>query len=309
LPDFTHPFITVVIPTYNRLALVQQAVASVVAQTFSNWELIVADDGSDDGTPEFIRSLKDPRIRVLEMQHSGNIAVARNSGVRAGSGEWVTFLDSDDLWIPQKLEIQVLRMLKEKKRWGYGRFELMDPDLQTIPFKAGTFRPVSGWIAKEVLTTEASVNIGTLILERSLFDEAGGFNSDVNLLYREDYELVLRLSLIAETFAIPELLLRVREHTGRATNKFEHGHEQTAFVYEHFIKSKPKTELAKIARRRFAAELTEASVQDIRKRSYIQAIRKLGIALVKGDNFRHLLSAVRRGFFGPGFLPKDGLFL
>ena len=261
--DFMYPFVTVVIPTYNRLALVQQAVASVVAQTFSNWELIVVDDGSDDGTPAFIHSLNDPRIRVLEMPHTGNIALARNSGARAGSGEWLTFLDSDDVWVPYKLEIQIARMLLEKKRWGYGRFELMDQAMQTIPFKAGTFHPISGWIAKEVLTTEASVNIGTLILERALFDEACGFNSDVNLLYREDYELVLRLALIAEAVAIPDLLLRVREHSGRATNGFEHGHKRTAFIYEYFLSSKPERELAKIARRRFATELTEASVPDM----------------------------------------------
>ncbi len=296
-PDFMYPFVTVVIPTYNRLALVQQAVASVVAQTFSNWELIVVDDGSDDGTPAFIRSLNDPRIRVLEMTHTGNIALARNSGARAGSGEWLTFLDSDDVWVPHKLEIQITRMHLEKKRWGYGRFELMDQAMQTIPFKAGTFRPISGWIAKEVLTTEASVNIGTLILERALFDEACGFNSDVNLLYREDYELVLRLALIAEAFAIPDLLLRVREHSGRATNGFEHGHKQTAFVYEYFLSSKPERELAKIARRRFATELTEASVPDMRERNYFQAAVKLGKALIHGDNWRHLLSAIRRGFF------------
>ncbi len=295
--DFMYPLVTVVIPTYNRLALVQQAIASVVAQTFSNWELIVVDDGSDDGTPAFIRSLNDPRIRVLEMPHTGNIALARNSGARAGSGEWLTFLDSDDVWVPHKLEIQITRMLLEKKRWGYGRFELMDQAMQTIPFKAGTFRPISGWIAKEVLTTEASVNIGTLILERALFDEACGFNSDVNLLYREDYELVLRLALIAEAFAIPDLLLRVREHSGRSTNGFLLGHKRTAFVYEYFLRSKPEKELAKIARRRFATELTEASVPDMREGNYFQAARKLGKALIHGDNWRHLLSAIRRGFF------------
>jgi hypothetical protein len=188
-------------------------------------------------------------------------------------------------------------MLSEKKRWGYGRFELIDQAMQPIPFKAGTFRPISGWIAKEVLTTEASVNIGTLILERTLFNEVGSFNSDVNLLYREDYDLVLRLALIAEAFAIPDLLLRVREHAGRATNQFKHGHERTAFVYEHFLKSNPDKELAKIARRRFTAELTNASVRDIRKRSYFQAIRKLGKLLVHGNNFSDLLTVIRKGFF------------
>jgi glycosyltransferase involved in cell wall biosynthesis len=288
----------VVIPTYNRLPLVQQAIASVVAQTYTNWELFVVDDGSDDGTPEIISSMNDSRIRLVGMRHSGNIAEVRNAGVKAGSGEWLAFLDSDDIWIPERLEIQLQIMLQEGKRWGYGRFEIMNKEGRTIPNKAGIYRPFSGWIAKEVLTTEASIAIGTLLVERTLFDEAGGFNSDADLLYREDYELVLRLALKAETLAIPDLLVRIREHSGRSTNAFEHAHDRTASVYEHFIHTRPEKKLAKIARRRMASELAESAVKRIRQRKYLQAGRRLGKALINGDKWRHLLSAVRRGFSG-----------
>lgn len=228
-----HPLITVVIPTYNRFPLVQQAIASVLAQTYTNWELFVVDDGSDDGTQKAISSINDSRIKLVEMRHSGNIAEVRNAGVKAGSGEWLAFLDSDDMWIPERLEIQLQIMMQEGKRWGYGRFELMNKEGRTIPNKAGIYRPLSGWIAKEVLTTEASIAIGTLLVEQTLFDEAGGFNNDAELLYREDYELVLRLALKAETLAIPDLLVRIREHSGRSTNAFEYAHDRTASVYEH----------------------------------------------------------------------------
>jgi glycosyltransferase involved in cell wall biosynthesis len=291
-----HPLVTVVIPTYNRLALVQQAVASVVAQTYTNWELIVVDDGSEDGTSKMILSISDPRIKVVEMRHFGNIAVLRNTGAKTGSGEWLAFLDSDDLWIPQKLEIQLQMLLQEGKRWGYGGFELINKEMRAIPNKAGIYRPLSGWISKEVLTTEASVAIGTLLLERTLFEEVGGFNSDPGLLYREDYELVLRLALRAEVLAIPELLLRIREHSGRTTNAFEYGHDRTAFVYEHFIRTHPEKELAKIARRRMAYELAESAVKRIKQRKYSLAFRRLGKASINGDNWWHLLSVVRRGF-------------
>ena len=91
----------------------------------------------------------------------------------------------------------------------------------TIPNKAGQFRPISGWIIKEVLTTEASVTIGYLMLERTLFEEAGGFNQDAKLIYREDYELVLRVALKSEALAVPDLLVRIREHEGRSTNGFK----------------------------------------------------------------------------------------
>jgi glycosyltransferase involved in cell wall biosynthesis len=294
-PYSIHPLVTVVIPTYNRLALVQQAIASVVAQTYVHWELIVADDGSDDGTCETIISMNDSRIKVLELPHSGNIALLRNSAVKAGSGEWLAFLDSDDVWIPQKLELQLFFLLQNRKHWGYGGYELMNKDMGRIPDKAGIYRPISGWIIKEVLATEASVNIGTLMLQRTLFEEVGGFNEDAELLYREDYELVIRLALKSEALAMPDLLMRVREHEGRATNAFEYGHDRTAAVYDHFIRTCPEKQLAKIASRRMARELAESAVIRIKKKEYVSAIRRLGKALLNGDNGRHLLSVIRRG--------------
>ena len=291
-----NPLITVVIPTYNRVALVQQAIASVIAQTYWNWELIIVDDGSDDGTGEVIAEIKDARIRLLTNPHVGNIALLRNIGVHEGSGEWLAFLDSDDIWIPRKLEIQLFFLLQEEKRWGYGGFELMNDNMQTIPNKAGQFRPMSGWIIKEVLTTEASVTIGTLMLERSLFEEAGGFNEDAKLIYREDYELVLRLALKSEALAVPDLMVRIREHEGRATKGFEDAHDRTAEMYAHFIRSRPDKALVKIARRRMAAELAESVKTSIRRKNYLQAAKRWGQALINGDKPRHLFSVVKRGF-------------
>jgi glycosyltransferase involved in cell wall biosynthesis len=277
------------------VALVQQAIASVIAQTYMNWELIVVDDGSDDGTREAINTINDPRVKLLTKPHTGNIAFLRNSGVDEGSGEWLTFLDSDDIWTPRKLEIQLSLLLQEVKRWGYGGFELMNDDKRAIPNKAGQFRPISGWIIKDVLTTEASVTIGTLILERTLFEEAGRFNEDAGLIFREDYELVLRLALKSEALAIPDLLVRIREHKGRITSSLEDGHDRTAAMYEYFIRTRPEKALEKIARKRMAGELAESARQSIQRKKYLQATRKLGKALINGDKLRHLFSVVRRG--------------
>jgi glycosyltransferase involved in cell wall biosynthesis len=292
-----NPLVTIVIPTYNRLALVQKAIASVIAQTYRHWELIIVDDGSDDGSAERIAEIKDPRIRILKWQHRGNIALLRNAGVRAGSGQWLAFLDSDDIWIPEKLEIQLSSLLQQQKRWGYGGFELMDNNLRRIPNKAGTYEPISGWIIKDLLTTKASVNIGSLMLERTLFDEVNGFNEDTSLIFREDYEFVIRLALKAEALALPELLVRVREHPGRATGAFEYGHERTAAVYKHFIDSRPERALVKIARRRMAGELAESAKNSLRRKHYGEAVRKLGQAWRNGDSLRHLLHVIRRGLF------------
>jgi glycosyltransferase involved in cell wall biosynthesis len=290
-----NPLVTIVIPTYNRLLLVQQAIASVVAQTYTNWELIIADDGSDDRTSEMIIAMNDSRIKVVTLVHSGNIAALRNMAVSKGKGEWLAFLDSDDIWMPGKLEIQLFFLLQEKKRWGYGGYELMNNEMQVIPAKAGKYRPISGWIIEDVLSTEASVNIGTLMVERTLFEEVGGFNMSAELLYREDYELVIRLSLKSEAVAVSELLMRVREHAGRATNAFGYGNDRTVAVYEYFIRTNPEKHLAKIATRRLASELAESAIIRIRKKEYLKAIKRLGKALKYGDGARHLLSVIRRG--------------
>ncbi len=290
------PLVTIVIPTYNRLGFVQQAIASVLAQTYTYWELIIVDDGSEDGTDDAIKSMNDKRIKLLELNHSGNIAFLRNRGVKEGSGEWLAFLDSDDLWVPKKLEIQLNNLIDEGRQWGYGGFELMNSEMQPIPNKAGLYRPVSGWIAKEVLSTEASVNIGTLMLKRSFFEEAGGFNEDTELLYREDYELVIRLALKAEVLAVPDLLIRVREHNGRSTSTYKYGNDRTAAVYKHFLQTHPDKELAKIARHRMAGEFAEGALKKIRERKYSEATRKLWKAFLNGDRWRHILSVIRRGF-------------
>ena len=172
----------------------------------------------------------------------------------------------------------------------------MNEEMKSIPNKAGVFHPLSGWIVKELLNTEASVNIGSLLVERLLFGEVGGFNADPKLLFREDYELVVRLAMKAEALASEEILMQVREHRGRATTVDGSGHDRTVAMYTYIIQSKPGKELVAIARRRLAAELAESAFGSIQKKKYKQAVKKLSSALVNGDPLRHILSVVKRGF-------------
>ena len=290
-----NPLVTVVIPTYNRLQFLMQAVNSVLNQSYNNWELIIADDGSTDGTSVFIRSINDPRIRLLELPHTGNIAWLRNMGAQSGKGKWISFLDSDDIWLPRRLEIQLNMFQNSKARWGFGRFEHMNERLQSIPAKAGEFFAFNGWIAKEVVSTTAAVAIGTLMIERNLFEEVGGFNTDHSLIYREDYDLVLRLALKAEAVSTDELMVLIREHPGRSTNQLTDSHERTAESLQRFLLLQPGEALKKIARKRRGYHLAEAATFNIARKKYLPAIRQLSLALINGDTVKHLLSAVNRG--------------
>jgi glycosyltransferase involved in cell wall biosynthesis len=291
------PSVTVIIPTYNRCLFLRDAIASVIAQTYTNWELIIVDDGSTDNTVDYIRSIPDPRIRIVAMPHSGNIAMLRNTGVKHSSGKWITFLDSDDMWVPQKLEIQLAALQKDTKQWCYGGFELMNETGAPIPIKSGTYHPFSGWIVRKIIAYEASVTTCSVMLRRSLFDEIGGFNSDAGLFCHEDYEFILRLAMQAEALAIASVLVRVREHPGRTTSTFANGPERTANVYKIFYKICNK-DLKTLTQRQYAYHLAEAAEKNMYRKKYFTAIKYFAKALIKGDNTRHLLSSFKHGITG-----------
>jgi glycosyltransferase involved in cell wall biosynthesis len=105
--DTRSPLISVVLPTYNRASMLAVAVQSVLAQTFADLELIVVDDGSTDETPGVLEAIADPRLVRLRSDQQRGAAVSRNAGIGAARGEFLAFQDSDDEWLPGKLERQL----------------------------------------------------------------------------------------------------------------------------------------------------------------------------------------------------------
>jgi glycosyltransferase involved in cell wall biosynthesis len=291
-----HVKVSIIIPVYNRRLLIQKTIGSVLAQTFSNWEIIIVDDGSTDDTVYSITSLNDPQIHVLSRSHCGNIATLRNTGVQNSSGDLIAFLDSDDLWVPEKLEIQLKAMKENNAQWCYAGSELIDETGNSIPIKYGSYHPFSGWIIEKLLTYEATANISSLILERSLFDKAGGFNSDPKLFCREDYEFILRLALNAEACAIDSTLVYIREHEGRTTNTLTNGPEYTANVYEHFYNICKNKDLKILTQKQYARHLAEAAEKNLQQKKYSRALKYFTKAIIKGDDPAHLLLSFKRGF-------------
>lgn len=267
------PLVTVVIPAWNRLPLLRMAVDSVRAQTYPAWELMVADDGSTDGTAEWLAGLGDPRIRLVAGEHTGHLGRVRNRGAAAGKGSLVAFLDSDDAWLPARLETQVAAMRDAGCAWSYTGYELVDDAGRTIPFRAGGSHVRGGWIAREVLATEVGVILDTLLVDRTLFDRLGGFSEDARLHKRGDLDLAIRLAMAAPACAVDQTLVRVREHPGRITHTLDDAHERTAAVYELFLECDPPAELAPIARRIHARHLTTAARQRLARGESIAGLR------------------------------------
>ena len=111
-------FVSVVVPTYNRAHLIGETIQSVIDQTYSNWELIIVDDGSEDDTKNIIDKFADKRIHYFAIDHCGIFGKVRNVGMQRANGDLIAFLDSDDLWKPNKLSFQ-LSLLKQDPDAGF----------------------------------------------------------------------------------------------------------------------------------------------------------------------------------------------
>lgn len=208
------PTASIILPTYNRLAFLRPAVDSVCAQTFSDWELVIADDGSDDETTAYLRTLESPRVRVLFLAHSGNRSRVRNAALGAATGRYVAFLDSDDLWRPEKLERQLALMQKEPAcAWCYTAFTIVDAEGAPLASERGRrWTPHAGDIFAAVVRTTASIRTPAVIASAKLVRDAGAFDEAVDR--GEDYDLWMRLALRSPVCIVDEPLVLVRRHAG-----------------------------------------------------------------------------------------------
>ena len=206
--------VSVIMPVYNQETYVQAAVQSVLDQTLTDWELIIIDDGSRDGTLRYLSRLTDSRVYVIARQHCGNPARLRNEALTRATGNYIAFLDSDDLWMAEKLAVQLdLLRQHETARWSYTHYERIDHAGRTIP--GGAWIPHSGAILDKLITYDVVAPMPSVMVERNVLDEVAGFNE--TLFYCEDYELLFRLAAVSHALAIPQRLCKVRTHQASNT--------------------------------------------------------------------------------------------
>lgn len=180
---------SVVIPTFNRLSFLPSTLASVRSQRFVDYEVIVVDDGSSDGTQQYLRSLGD-RVRIVEQSRRGPGA-ARNAGAAIARGDYLAFLDSDDLWFPWTLELLARVIAEKKPALIAGRFANFhdERELAAIAEASLEYRYFNDYLAS---SQEAiSAGAGTVVISRDAFARAGGFVTQT--FNGEDHDLALRL--------------------------------------------------------------------------------------------------------------------
>jgi glycosyltransferase involved in cell wall biosynthesis len=226
--------VSIILPTYNRLQFLRCSVESVFGQSFTDWELVVADDGSAEGTRAYLRRLEAPRVRVLYLAHSGNPSRVRNAALAVAEGKYVAFLDSDDVWAASKLAKQVAALeASERCRWSYtacDRIDVAGKQLPSVPHTATAAR--GGWIFEPLLALEVAVAMPTLVAERTLIEEIGGF--DEAQLYGEFHDLCLRLALRSEVVALADVLCSIRAHDQHYSADRTAAHRAWMRLYEKF---------------------------------------------------------------------------
>jgi glycosyltransferase involved in cell wall biosynthesis len=206
------PSVSIILPTFNRLRFLGPALASVYAQTWKDWELVIADDGSDEETRAYLRAAA-PGARVLWLPHSGNPSLVRNAAIAAAQGQYLAFLDSDDLWPPHKLAQQIGAMRTLPcRRWSYTLCDHIDSAGRPHVRKR---RPADefpeGRVFEPLLAGEFSIAMPTVIAERELAIEAGGF--DEQQRFGEFHDFCVRLALRSEVRVLREPLCSIRVHT------------------------------------------------------------------------------------------------
>ncbi|WMJ90223.1 glycosyltransferase family 2 protein [Anaerocolumna sp. MB42-C2] len=201
--------VSVILPTYNRIHTLKRSIISVLNQGFTDYELLIIDDGSTDGTKEFIADIMDERIHYIKSPVNRGAANARNIGIRASKGKYIAFQDSDDEWLPDKLEKQVVVMDEADMLTGmvYTRlfYDLGDKGRIEYPPESMSLDQKSGYIYEQILHRNL-VGTPTMLIRRECFNKVGMFNTQLRKL--EDWELCIRIAKDYKIILVDELLLK-----------------------------------------------------------------------------------------------------
>lgn len=208
-------------PAYNAGRYVAEAIRSVLEQTYAEWELVVVDDGSTDDTARIVRELsaRETRIRYVSRQNGGQ-AAARNTGIRISRGPLVAFLDADDLWVKEKLELQV-KVLEETGAdlVSSNGFVFRGDDLGTEAYGLATAPGrISGADMFRLLYAFNRIQIQSVLVRRDWLDKVGLFDEDRSYQNCEDYDLWLSLARSGAVFyGMEEKLIMYRRHSAAST--------------------------------------------------------------------------------------------
>ncbi|NET06155.1 MAG: glycosyltransferase [Merismopedia sp. SIO2A8] len=247
------PTISVIIPAYNASKTILETIQSIQAQTFSDFELIVINDGSTDGTLDLLSQITDPRLKVFSYDNGG-LPVARNRGIIQSSGEFISFIDADDLWKPDKLELQ-LEALKQHPEAGvaYSWTAFINEKSEFLYAWEPLF--FDGDVYSQLLVRNFISSGSNILVRRELIESVGEF--DPSLKSVEDWDYYLRLAARCPFVLVPKYQILYRRSSQSMTSKVEVMEKANLIVIER------------------AFQMAPAELQFLKKRSLANAYRYL----------------------------------
>ena len=182
------PLISIVIPSYNHGHLIARAIKSVLAQTYSNWEAIIVDNHSTDQTKEVISRFKDNRIKFIEINNDGIIALSRNKGIKIAEGQWIAFLDSDDWWSPSKLQATIDHALQENADLVYHNLKIARKHKQKLFPQTIHSNYLQTPVYESLIKSGNIIPNSSVLVRKSILDKVDGISEDKSKVTWEDYD-------------------------------------------------------------------------------------------------------------------------
>ncbi len=289
------PLVSVVIPAYNSGRYLDEAVRSVIAQTFTDWECIVVDDGSTEDLSRIGKM--DPRVRLIRQPNSG-VAAARNIGVAHSTGEFVAFLDHDDIWLPEKLEAQVTAMKSDGEIGAcYVCYDEIDGsgNRKAVPISADS--PANYY---DFLRSGAPIP-STILVQRLAFFSVGGL--DPTLPYADDQDFMLKLACLFNVKYLPTRQVLYRLHGGNASTNYYRVayHSMMNLAWKHAVRAEQRGDNEALSasrqmrtcwRRFFGIRAYDAARRSVRDRDIGALLRHLRNALTW--NPRYAIAALAK---------------
>jgi glycosyltransferase involved in cell wall biosynthesis len=293
------PLVSIVIPTYNHAPMLQRALATVIEQTYQNWNAIVVNNYSTDNTLEVVAKFNDPRIQCVNFRNNGVIGASRNEGIKLATGEYIAFLDSDDTWFPTKVERSVSSLENGSDLVCHAEYWIDESGKSRLV----TYGPSEAATHHNLIYKGNRISTSATMVRATLLKEVNGFDTSPELISTEDYDLWIRLAAKSNKFAfIDEPLGEYHRHDNNVSANIEkHLAAELALLTKHFaVDSRLQNALAR--RRRKALAYYGAGRSLHRTSKYFLALKKYARSLMIWPISLRLYAAVvlsLMGFFSP----------
>lgn len=210
------PFFSVIIPTYNRADLLEVAIKSVLAQEYTNYEIVVADDSSTDNTPEVIESFNSDKIKYVRLTHCGIVGRVRNTGIKWAEGDYIAFLDSDDVWYPHKL-MEMVGMILAHPEAVLFCHDMIEGDRPFIH----RYGPYEIDMHRRLLFRDNCIGTSATIVQGKALQDIGFFSESPYFIGAEDYECWMRLCFKGRFCFVPQVLGEYRPSVASVSRDME----------------------------------------------------------------------------------------